>query len=401
MTGRSVVRVVGPLAPYAAGFDRELRSRGYTTLSVAGQLRLMTHVSRWLAGEKLTVAALTPERVEAFCVARQREGYRGLRTAKALVPLREFLHEQGVLPRPEAAAPVTVVDRLLVSYRDYLVSERGLVGPVVTEWVRSAGLFLTRYPGLAGGGPTVGAAEVSAFCAGELPRRTVPAAKNLAAALRSFLRFLHVQGRVEAPLAQAVPPVAGWKGTSLPRGIPPAALARLLASCDRRTGIGRRDRAVLLLLARTALRAGEVARLVLDDFDWRAGDLVVHGKGGRVERLPLPADVGAAVAGYLRRGRPRSTSRVVFLRAIAPAVGLTPTGITRVVYAACDRSGLPRVGAHRLRHTAATEMLRAGASLPEIGQVLRHRSVGTTAIYAKVDHNTLRSLARPWPGGAA
>jgi integrase len=239
---------------------------------------------------------------------------------------------------------------------------------------------------------------VAAFLARELPQRGISSGSDLAAALRSFLRFLHVEGLLAAPLAQAVPPVAGRRGAGLPRGIAPVTLGLLLASCDRRTGPGRRDYAILLLLARLGLRAGEVARLRLDDIDWHTGDLIVHGKGSREDRLPLPCDVGAAVAGYLRRGRPRAETRAVFLRAIAPAVALSPTGITGVVYAACDRAAVPRVGAHRLRHTAATEMLRAGGSLIEVGQVLRHARVGTTAIYAKVDFAALRPLAPSWPG---
>lgn len=401
MAGQLVVRVVGPLAPYVSGFDRELGSRGYTRLSANGQLRLMAHVSRWLAGDGLGAAGFTPQRVEAFCVVRRREGYRGLRTAKALRPLQEFLQQQGVLPGPVVREPASEEERLLARYRDYLVHERSLVEPVVVAWGQAATLFLAAYPGLLGDGPAVDAGQVSAFCVRELPGRGRAAAKNLAAALRSFLRFVHVEGLVDAPLAQAVPAVAIRKGAGLPRGISPATLGRLLASCDRRTRVGRRDYAILLLLARLGLRSREVARLTLEDFDWRAGDVLVHGKGGRDERLPLPGDVGAAVAGYLRRGRPRSKTRAVFLRAIAPAVALTPHAMSWVVYAACDRAGLPRVGAHRLRHTAATEMLRAGASLTEVGQVLRHAAVATTAIYAKVDDAALRPLAPPWPGGAS
>jgi len=354
-----------------------------------------------LADEGLEAAAFTPERVEAFCIARRAEGYRGLRTAKALAPLQEFLQRQGVLPPPPAPGPTSAEQQLLERYQDYLVCERGLTERVVSHWVQAAALFVAEHPKLAEGGPAVGAAAVSAFCARELPRRSGSAARNLAAALRSFLRFLHVEGLVGAPLAQAVPPVAGRKSTGLPRGVGSTTVARLLASCDQRIGVGRRDYAVLLLLARLGLRAGEVARLRLDDIDWRNGELVVHGKGGREERLPLPTDVGAAMAGYLWRGRPHAGTRTVVLRAIAPAVALTPTGITWVVYAACDRAGVPRVGAHRLRHTLASEMLHAGASLVEVGQVLRHAAVGTTAIYAKVDFAALRPLALPWPAGVA
>ena len=179
MSDRLVVRVVGPLAPYASAFDQELRSRGYTKLSAAQQLRLMAHLSQWLVGAGLGAAELTPERVEAFCVTRRDEGYTGLRTAKALAPLQAFLHEQGVLFEPAVPTLVSAEDRLLERYRNYLVHERGLTEQVVSRWVQAAGLFLAEYPGLVGDGPAVGAAGVSAFCVRELPGRGVSAAKNL------------------------------------------------------------------------------------------------------------------------------------------------------------------------------------------------------------------------------
>jgi integrase len=180
----------------------------------------------------------------------------------------------------------------------------------------------------------------------------------------------------------------------------PAAIARLLASCDRRRTVGRRDYAILLLLARLGLRAREVAALELEDVDWRRGEILVRGKGGRQDRLPLPGDVGEAIVSYLRR-RPRQESRALFVRVVAPSGALERSAVSGIVRSACTRAGLPRVGAHRLRHTTATEMLKAGASLPEIAQVLRHRDQKTTSRYAKVDRKALRALARPWPGGAA
>jgi integrase/recombinase XerD len=401
MSKMSVVNVVGPLAAYAPRFGHELKDSGYTDLSVAGQLRLMAHVSRWLDREGIEVTALTPERIEAFCTARRAEGYTNLRTPRAIRPLQEFLQSQGVLPPPQVPQPESAQERLLERYRSYLVSERGMVEQGVSRWVQVGERFLADHPGLANGTAELGAAEVSTFCARELPPRAGSSAKNLAAALRSFLRFLHVEGLIETPLVQAVPPVAGTKGAGLPRAVPSATLTALLASCDRRTAIGRRDYAIMVLLARLGLRAGEVARLSLDDVDWRSGELLVHGKGGSNQRLPLPHDVGAAMAGYLERGRPHADARAVFLRAIAPAIGLTGGAVTQVVYAACERAEVPKVGAHRLRHSCATEMLGAGASLVEIGQVLRHAAVGTTAIYAKVDFVALRPLAQPWPGGVA
>jgi integrase/recombinase XerD len=217
-------------------------------------------------------------------------------------------------------------------------------------------------------------------------------------ALRSFLHWLHLSGQAPGSLADAVPSVAGWRLSNLPKGLEPGQLRRLLASCDRRTPTGRRDYALLLLLSRLGLRAGEVARLSLDDIDWCCGQIVVVGKGNRAERLPLPADVGAAIAAYLRRGRPATAEgRSAFVRVHAPHRALTTGGVTMVVFDAGQRAGLGKIHAHRLRHTAATAMLRAGSPLPEIGQVLRHRSPLSTAIYAKVDRDALAVLARPWP----
>ena len=246
-------------------------------------------------------------------------------------------------------------------------------------------------------------ADVSLFLARECPRRSVSGAQDLVCALRSFLRFLHLAGLTEASLVWAVPSVADLRDRTLPRGLERSVVKKLLAGCDRRTLVGRRDYAVLLLLSRLGLRAGEVAALELDDVDWRSGLLSVRGKGGRHDELPLPADLGEALVSYLRR-RPRCESRALFLRVTAPRAGLNRSTIGWIVRAACDRAGLPPVGAHRLRHTAATNMLDAGASLAEIGQVLRHCEQKTTAIYAKVNRNALRALARPWPsheGGVA
>jgi site-specific recombinase XerC len=361
----------------------------------------MAHVSRWLASEGLGSAAFTPERAEEFCAARRRAGYTALLTPRALAPLQEFLRGQGVLPVcPPAPAPAGEKECLLACYRDYLVGERGLVPAVVFRYLKTASLFLEDFPGAAAGQPALDAATVSVFCARELPRHSRASAANLASALRSFLGFLHVEGLVGAPVAQAVPAVANRKGQGLPRALPAATVARLLASCDRRTRLGRRDYAMLMLLARLGLRAGEVASMSLDDIGWRAGELTVHGKGGRDDRLPLPPDVGAALAAWLRM-RPRAQTRAVFLRANAPIGAISPRGVAWAVYNACDRSGVPRAGAHRLRHSLATQMLAAGASLTEVGQVLRHARVATTAIYAKVDHRALGALVLPWPGDGA
>jgi integrase len=228
--------------------------------------------------------------------------------------------------------------------------------------------------------------------------RSVESSKTLVCGLRSLLRFLFAKGYTGRSLAEAVPTVARRR-QRLPRGLDAQTVGALLASCDRRTAVGRRDYAILLLLVRLGLRSCEVAALTLEDLDWRAGELRVWtGKGRRVDRLPLPDDVGRALAAYLRHGRPRDQSRAVFLRVRAPRAGLSPNGIKQVVRHACGRAGVPECGAHRLRHTAASELLRAGAPLEEIAQVLRHRDVTTTTIYASVDRAALVTIAKPWPG---
>lgn len=396
------VRVTGPLQAYARGFSERLTELGYTRLSAAGQLRLMAHLSRWLASRGLGAGQLTPQRAEQFLRARRRAGHASRRSLRGLAPLLGYLRGQGVSPQPVAPAACTPVQRMVGDYRIYLAQERGLVAGTIRRYVRDAGLFLTEY--LARDDGDLGAltpGEVTDFVLRECRRRGPGSARNLVASLRSLLRFCYLQGHTAGQLASAVPAAAGWRGGALPRGVEAGQVSRLLRSCDRRTVMGRRDYAILVLLSRLGLRVGEVAALTLDDIDWRHGEIVIRGKGGRRERLPLPADAGQALAGYLSGGRPALAGRLLFLRVLAPRDGLSPAGIATVVRAACDRAGLPRAGAHRLRHSAASEMLRAGAGLPEVAQVLRHASLATTAIYAKVDRAALRSLARPWPGSTA
>jgi site-specific recombinase XerD len=246
------------------------------------------------------------------------------------------------------------------------------------------------------------ASDVVRFVQRQAPRLHLKRAKLLTTALRSFLRYARYRGQVKRDLASAVPTVANWSMSSVPRAIPADAVRRLLASINRRTAIGRRDYAILLLLARLGLRASEVVRLKLEDIDWNAGSISVQGKGDQRSILPLPADVGSAIATYLRRGRPRCSSRHVFLRSKAPIGGLRgPATIAYLVQRSLARTGIkaPTRGAHQFRHALATNMLHHGASLAEIGDVLRHRSLETTKIYTKVDLNSLRALALPWPGG--
>jgi integrase len=230
---------------------------------------------------------------------------------------------------------------------------------------------------------------------------SVGAAHNFVCGVRAFLRFCVIEGLVPVDLSRAALSVGGRRSWPLPRGISRADAAALLASCDRRTGLGRRDYAVIVTLLRLGLRRGELAALTLDDIDWRHGEMVVHGKGGREDRLPLPADVGDAIAGYLRRGRPATDRREVFVRARAPIRPLAAGTISSTVRRACRRAGIAEIGAHRLRHTVACEMVAAQVPLPQIGQVLRHRSLQSTAIYARADIEQLGELARPWPGATS
>lgn len=243
------------------------------------------------------------------------------------------------------------------------------------------------------------AGDVTRAVQREVARVSIGSAQYFVAGLRSFLRFCFVEGLVGTDLAAAALAVTGRRRSPLPKGISGVDTAALLDSCDRRRSDGRRDLAVLLLLLRLGLRAGEVAGLTLDDIDWRAGEIVVRGKGRREDRLPLPVDVGESIACYLQRGRPKTSRQELFLRSLAPIGPLCRGGVSSIVRHACLRAGVAPVGAHRFRHTLACALVAADAGLGEIGELLRHRSVTSTAIYARVDIETLRTLAQPWPGG--
>lgn len=386
----------GPLAPWAVGMAERLEALGYARSTAAKHMELVGRLSRSLGYQGRTADELSGEVLEEFFDDLHAHHGASWPTAKSFRWLLVYLREVGVAPEPPTAAPGTVTERLVEQYRRYLVEERGLAPKTVLGRERTVRLFLSELAGREL--HELSAADVSAFVTRQCRQSTVRAAERLVDGVRSFLRFALAEGLVAVPLASAVPSVARRQGASLPRGLSPAQVSALLASCDRGRAPGRRNYAILVLLVRLGLRAAEVAALRLDDIDWRAGEVVVRGKGRAEERLPLPPDVGEAVAEYLRRDRPRRPEREVFLRACAPLRGLAPQGVSEVVRAASERAGLGSFGAHRLRHTAGTAMLRAGASLPEVAQVLRHRRLATTVIYAKVDHLALRELAMPWPG---
>ena len=397
------VRISGPLVGYLPSLQGDLLSQGYTPLSCQNLLHLTSHLSRWLEEESLQAQDLTDEVADAFAVARRKQGYTQFLTRSALRPIRRHLLAVGVTP---VATPVMVertpVDCLVADYEGHLCHERSLTPSVVRTYATVARQLIVEHSKCGESDiASLNAAEVLQFVHGQSHGSSLNQMRRMLTSLRSFLRFLYGRGDLAMDLTGAVPEVAGWRLASLPKYVSPQQVKAIIDSCDRRTTMGRRDSAILLLLARLGLRAGEVAGLNLDDVDWREGFLIIPGKGGRQDRLPLPTEVGAALVSYLRRRRRHTVCRSLFLAVRAPYARLSSSAVTVVVYRACKRAGLPVVGAHRLRHTAATVMLRKGASLDEISQVLRHRHLATTAIYAKVDHRRLRELAQPWPGGVA
>ena len=396
----SRVVVTGPLVPLVETYRRELRRRGYAPRSAVSELRQVARLSRWLDDRDLAPARLNRERVEEFLDFQRANGrHRSEWSRPGLCCLLEVLESLGELEHEErpVASPS---ETLLASFETYLLTERALAPGTVRGYVDHARRFLGWLP--AGTSlAEVNASNVTGALRREAAAVSVAATQYFRSGLRAFLRFCFTEGLVAVDLSDAALAVTGRRRSSLPRGIEPEAARALLGACDRRTALGRRDYAVLITLLRLGLRAGEVARLRLDDLDWRAGELVVHGKSARHDRLPLPVDVGEAISAYLRRGRPRSDRREVFLRARAPFEPIATGTIGSTVRRACRRAGIAEVGPHRLRHTAACEMVRAHVPLVEIAQVLRHKSLQSTAIYARVDLDALRELAAPWPGGAS
>lgn len=384
------------MGPYIDGFRAWLEASGYTRGSVRTMLREVGHLGRWMAEVNVDAAELDWDRIETFLSARAAGGRRrpGRRSFQ---PLTDYLNGAGVLS-PETSE-VTPVGELVAVYHDWLVG-RGLAAATILRYQNLARRFLQERFDEVGRRflEDLSATHVVAFLLRETERVSVGAAKGRVAELRALLRFLFVRELTPRALASAVPPVAGWHDTGLPVGLAADDVQRLLDSCDRGHSVGVRDFAILLLVARLGLRSIEVARLQLGDIDWRAGEMTVRGKGGHQDRLPLPYDVGEALTVYLREARPSASVRHVFLMSKAPRRPIRADLVGDVTRRACRRAGLPVVAAHRLRHALATEMLHRGATLIEVSQVLRHRNLATTAIYAKVDLSTLRQVAQPWPG---
>lgn len=393
-------RRAGLLGPEVERYGGWLGQRGYTPLTVRNMLKDLSQVGLWLSAEGLEVAQFNETRASAFLTARRQAGHRKVGGPRALLPLVAYLREVGLVPI--AAPEPTPLGQLLRQYRTWMIQERGLSAMTVLRYEAAARRFLQEQATGADGvfepaGLT--GAEINAFLLRECGRVSAGSAKGRVAGLRSVLRFLYLQGITSLRLGTAVPPVGGWRLAALP---PPSMTAadvqRVLDGVDRSTNVGARDFAIILLVARLGLRSIEVARMELRDVDWRAGELVVRGKGRRQDRLPLPAEVGQALVAYLSAGRNPKGARELFLTCRAPRGPIRADLVGDVVERTCLRAGLPHVGPHRLRHALAGELLRQGAGLLAISQVLRHQDLATTAVYAKVDLATLRTVAQPWPG---
>ena len=395
----------GPLASHLEGFAAQLSRTGYAQNTVRAKCDVLADLSLWLERRRLPLAALDEGRLRQFQANRRRldKAQRGdPATAQQLL---EYLRD-----RDDIAAAAQRINRtpaacLTRDFEEFLHTERGLSRSTVISYLSAVRCFLDeRFGRKVLHLDQLRPQDLHRFILREVQRVSRSHGKGTVTALRSFLRFLLQRGAIQTDLARTLPGVASWRLSHLPKSLPPEQVERLLASCDRSTPTGKRDYAILLLLARLGLRGGEVLAMTLEDLDWERGEMVVRGKGQRLERLPLPAEVGAALACYLCDVRPACATRHVFIRMKAPKQGLAgPVAICCIVRRALRRAGLdPEFkGAHLLRHFLATDLLRRGASLREIGQLLRHRQPTTTQIYAKVDIAALRGIALPWPGGAS
>jgi site-specific recombinase XerD len=390
-----------PLVPHLSPFAASLAEDGYADVTTQAKLSLLSNFGEWLARRELSVMVLNERLVEKFINNRRQKGRLHRGDGETLRQFLKHLRGRHIAPEPQPIRDGCPLAEILNRYEKHLRSERGVVTSTVVNYLPFARKFLVeRFPE----GPLllseVTSSDVSAFVLRHAETMRSRRLQLMATAFRSFFRFLFQNGELQTNLAAAVPAIADWRLSTVPKYLVPKEVDRVLAGCDRQTSTGRRDFAILLLLARLGLRAGEVVALQLDDIDWRGGEILVRGKGLLHDRMPLPVDVGEALTTYLRTDRPPCKTRRVFVCMKAPRCGFAgPSTLTTIVRRALDRADLhPAMrGAHVLRHSLATTMLRSGASMTEIGEILRHRSPNTTEIYAKLDFDGLRSLAHPWP----
>ena len=395
--------LAGPLRTHINAIAQQLSQQGYTSSSAKNAMRLLDDLSSWLLRQALTAADFNEQLASKFLQDRYRRCRPHLHDRAALRRLLEHLRHQGIIPIPIVTTATYDSDRLVGDFQHYLIEQRCLAPTTVDYYLKTVQSFLReRFSTQPLNLEALCPQDITDFMIRQARRYSSGRAKLFATALRSFFRFLLQRGAIAHDLAQAVPTVPNWRLTTLPRFMKAEDVDCLLQTCDRTAPKGQRDYAILLLLARLGIRAGEVAALTLDDLDWEAGELLIRGKSARHDRLPLPQEVGEALAIYLRHGRPPSAARQVFIRMRAPRRGFSDgQAVGTIVRRTLAQAGLnPALkGAHLLRHSLATTLLHNGASLTEIGELLRHQHIETTRIYAKVDQEALRALALPWPGG--
>lgn len=386
---------------HKAGFYERLIQLGYSASAAKKHRQLLVEAAAWAGRRRILLEDLPGTDTETFFRDRRARGKGNLRTPHSLGPLLAYLHHVGLVSPTPVAKPNDSLEEFLDRYHTFLKSEQGLAPGTARMYLRVATQLASETIGDGHDWTGLRASDVTAFATRTCSGNGVSWARQVVSALRCLLRYLQLEGLTELALDQAVLAVAGVSSPP-PQGISLAEVEMSLASCDRHSAMGRRDYAILILLCRLGLRGGEVVGLTLDDIDWRSGALVVAGKGGRRDRLPLLAEVGEALADYLHHGRPPTEDRAVFLCCNAPIRGLKETGSIRSVLAgACTRAGISYVRPHRLRHTLATELLRGGVPLRDIGQVLGHQSAAATSVYAKVDFEGLQVVVRQWPEVAA
>ena len=383
-------------------FATLLVEQGYADETVRLKLQLVTNFGQWLKRNRLAIAKLDEQLVEAFFKRKHRVRRGSLRTLRQFL---DYLRKHNVVPERGLPRDRSPLGDILNRYETHLRTERGLVAHTILGYQSFVRKFLMqRFRGRPLCLKALKASDISDFVLQYSPGMAVRRAQLMTTAFRSFFRFLFLKGELQADLAASVPTVANWRLSTVPKFLTPKEVERVLKACNRYTAVGRRDYAILLLLARLGLRAGEVVALQLEDINWRAGEILIRGKGLLHDRMPLPADVGEALASYLRRDRPPCQTRRVFVCTRAPRRGFAgPSTLTTIVRRALERANLhPEFkGAHLLRHSLATSMLRSGATMGEIAEILRHRALNTTEIYAKVDFEGLRALAHPWPMAGA
>jgi len=393
----------GPLSEHLDAYAAAIAAQGYGRHSIREQIVVIADFSRWLKQKQIDVQALENEVVDRFLRLRRRQQRIRRGDPKALQRLLTMLCQKGVVKPRKPPVADNAQARIVAEFQRYLLQERGLSPLTLRNYVPVVEQFLAeRFQNRAPNFAKLRAPHVTGFVMRHAHQLSPLRAGPMVTALRSFFRYLRYRGAIATDLAGCVPTVPNWSLSTLPRFLPAATVERILECCDRTTSVGRRNHAILLLLARLGVRAGEVVGLSLDDIDWSTGQITIRGKGGKSAQLPLATDVGAALAAYLRHDRPRSAARKVFLRHRAPLVGFANSStISSLVMRALKHAGVEsaHTGAHVLRHSLATSLLRQGGSLDEIGELLRHQSPNTTAIYAKVDVTALHTLALPWPGG--